>query len=42
MLDFILEKILVMLGIDGFCIILFLEGFEGDFEIFGECKRKRR
>ncbi|NP_852081.2 rho GTPase-activating protein 11A [Mus musculus] len=40
--DFILEKIPAMLGIDGLCTTPSLEGFEGDFETPGECKRKRR
>uniref|UniRef100_A0A8C5KQ54 Rho-GAP domain-containing protein n=1 Tax=Jaculus jaculus TaxID=51337 RepID=A0A8C5KQ54_JACJA len=41
--DFILEKIPVMLGIDGLCATPSLEGFEeGEYETPGECKRKRR
>ncbi|XP_028622751.1 rho GTPase-activating protein 11A [Grammomys surdaster] len=40
--DFILEKIPTMLGIDGLCTTPSLEGFEGDYETPGECKRKRR
>ncbi|XP_052039138.1 rho GTPase-activating protein 11A [Apodemus sylvaticus] len=40
--DFILEKIPAMLGIDGLCTTPSLEGFEGDYETPGECKRKRR
>ncbi|XP_051000299.1 rho GTPase-activating protein 11A isoform X4 [Acomys russatus] len=40
--DFILDKIPAMLGIDGLCTSPPLEGFEGDYETPGECKRKRR
>lgn len=40
--DFILDKIPAMLGIDGLCTTPSLEGFEGDHETPGECKRKRR
>jgi hypothetical protein len=40
--DFILEKIPAMLGIDGLCSTPPLEGIEGNYEIPGEFKRKRR
>lgn len=40
--DFILEKIPSMLGIDGLYTTPSLEGFEGNCESPGECKRKRR
>lgn len=40
--DCILGKIPAMLGIHGLCPTPLLKDFEGDFEILGELKRKRR
>jgi hypothetical protein len=42
-LDFILEKMPAMLGMDGLCAIPSLEGFEeAEYETPGEYKRRRR